>query len=88
MKKILLLLSLVLLIAAPSVFARDVPIMSKDDLNAQLGSDKLVILDVRSGRDWSSSEFKIKGAVRAPGSELAKWSANYKKDQTLVLYCA
>ncbi len=88
MKKILLLLSLVLLIAAPSVSARNVPIMSKDDLNAKIGSDNLVILDVRSGRDWSSSEFKIKGAVRAPGSELATWSANYKKDQILVLYCA
>ncbi len=88
MKKIVLLFSLVLLIAAPSAFAGDMPTMSKDELKSQLGSDKMVILDVRSGRDWSSSEFKIQGAVRAPGSELAKWSANYKKDQHLVLYCA
>ena len=88
MKKILFLLSLVLLFAPPPVFAGDAPTMSKDELKAQLASKDLVILDVRSGRDWSSSEFKIKGAVRAAGSDLAKWSANYKKDQKLVLYCA
>jgi len=88
MKRLLLLLAFFLFAAALPALAADVPTMSKDELKAQLASEKIVVLDVRSGRDWSSSEFKIKGAIRAPGSELAKWSANYAKDQTLVLYCA
>lgn len=88
MKKILLLLSLVLLIITPSAFAGDVPTMSKDELKTHIGKEDLVILDVRAGRDWSSSEFMIQGAIRAPGNKIATWSVNYKKDQTLVLYCA
>ena len=88
MKQLFFLLSLVVLFTAPPVFAGDAPTMSKDTLKSQMTSEELVILDVRAGRDWSSSEFKIKGAVRASGSDLAKWSANYKKDQKLVLYCA
>ncbi len=88
MKKLILLLSLLLLCGGLPAVAGDVPLMSKDELKAQLNSEALVILDVRSGRDWSSSEFKIKGAIRTPGSEIAEWSKNYTKDQALVLYCA
>ncbi len=88
MKKLFILLSFFLFASALPALAGDVPTMSIDELKAQLDSDKIVILDVRSGRDWSSSEFKIKGAIRSPGKELPKWSASYAKDQTLVLYCA
>jgi rhodanese-related sulfurtransferase len=88
MKKLILLISFLLLVTGLPALAVDVSLMSKEELKAQLNSGTLVVLDVRSGRDWSSSEFKITGAVRAPGSEIAEWSKNYKKDQTLVLYCA
>ena len=88
MKKLLLLLSIFLLANALPVIAGDVPLMDKDALKAKIGSDNLVILDVRSGRDWSSSEFKIQGAVRAEGVKIGEWSANYQKDKPLVLYCA
>jgi rhodanese-related sulfurtransferase len=88
MKNLILLLSLTLLMAWQPAFASDAQLMSKEELKDKLNTANLTILDVRSGRDWSSSEFKIKGAVRAPGSEIAEWSKNYKKDQTLVLYCA
>ena len=88
MKKLILFLSFLLLCSGLPAVAGDIPLMSKDELKAQLNSESLVILDVRSGRDWSSSEFKIKGAIRAPGSDIAEWSKNYKKDQALVLYCA
>ena len=87
MKHLFFLTFLVFITAFP-VIAENVPTMSKDELKSQLDSGKVVVLDVRSGRDWGSSEFKIKGAVRAPGGELKKWSGDYKKDQTLVLYCA
>lgn len=88
MKRILLLLSFFLFVGATLLIAADVPTMSKDELKAQLDSKQLVVLDVRSGRDWSSSEFKIQGAIRSPGNKIAEWSKYYAKDQTLVLYCA
>ncbi len=88
MKKILLLLSIFLFAGTSQLLAADVPTMSKDELKSHLGSDDVVILDVRSGRDWSSSEFKIQSAIRAAGADIANWSKKYAKDQTLVLYCA
>lgn len=61
--------------------------MDKDELKSLLGSDNLIILDVRIGRDWNSSEFKIKDAVRMEGFNLSAIE-KYPKDATLVLYCA
>ncbi len=88
MKKLLILLSLLILTGAYTALAGNYSLMSKEELKAELSSDNLVILDVRSGRDWSSSEFKIKGAVRTPGEKIAEWAPNYTKDTPLVLYCA
>ncbi len=88
MKKLLVLLAFFLFATTGPALAADVPPMSKDELKSRLGSPNLVILDVRTGRDWSSSEFKIQGAVRASGEDFAMWSKQYPKDKTLVLYCA
>ena len=88
MKNILLFLSFTLLMAWQPAFAADVQIMSKEELKSRLDAGNVTILDVRSGRDWGSSEFKIQGAFRASGGDIAEWSKNYQKDQTLVLYCA
>ena len=68
--------------------AKDVPIMTKEELKAQMDSSDVMILDVRKGKDWKSSEFKIKGASRANPKELDKWAEIYPKDKTFVLYCA
>lgn len=68
--------------------ATDVTRMSKEDLKAKLDDPNVVIVDVRSGRDWKSSEFKIKGAVREESRNVDSWAAKYSKDKTLVLYCA
>ena len=68
--------------------AKDVPIMTKEELKAQMDSSDVMILDVRKGKDWKSSEFKIKGASRANPKELDKWAETYPKDKTFVLYCA
>ena len=73
---------------APVSASGDVGIIGKDELKAQLGNEDVVILDVRTGRDWSSSEFKIQGAQRVKGRDIDKWSANLSKDKKLVLYCA
>lgn len=84
------LFSLVLLFSfffATPLVAGSVQIMDKDGLKTQLGSDNLVILDVRTGRDWSTSEFKIQDAIRIDGKDLSV-AEKYKKSDTFVLYCA
>ncbi len=69
-------------------FGADVSKMTVDALKSQMGSDNLIILDARAGRDWSSSEFKIKGAVRVDPSEFSSWSRKYPNDSKIILYCA
>jgi predicted sulfurtransferase len=73
---------------APSALAADVPLMTKDELKAVLGDADLVILDARAGKDWKSSEFKIKGAIRAAPGEFDEWGSTYDKGKKIVLYCA
>lgn len=87
MKKMLWLLIAVIFFTATPLMGGSVPTMNKDELKALIGSEKLVILDVRTGRDWSTSEFKIQGAVRPEGGVVAA-AGNYTKDHTFVLYCA
>ena len=48
-------------------------IISKEELIKELENPNVVVLDVRTGRDWKSSEFKIKGAVRANPNEFDAW---------------
>ena len=85
---IIILTGIIGFMAMPAFSAGDVAKMNKEDLKALLGSDNLVILDVRTGRDWSSSEFKIQGAQRAAKKDFEQWSAGLSKAKTLVLYCA
>jgi len=87
MKKLVVLLLALSFLSAPPLFAASVPKMDKDELKSLLGSDNLVILDVRLGGDWSSSEFKIKDSVRLTESDLSMVE-KYPRDATLVLYCA
>jgi hypothetical protein len=65
-----------------------VPRMTKEELKGMLGSSDLMIIDVRRGNDWTSSEFKIKGALRKDPSAFDKWKGDLPKDKTVVLYCA
>jgi predicted sulfurtransferase len=68
--------------------AADGPLMTKEELKAMLGDSDLVILDARSGRDWKSSEFKIKGAQRAAPGDFDTWWKSYGKEKKVVFYCA
>ena len=85
MKKTIAFL-VILLIATTPLFAASVQKMDKDELKSLLGSENLVILDVRQGRDWSTSEFKIKDALRVDDGDLSV-AETYPKDNTFVLYC-
>lgn len=63
-----------------------VPRMSKEELRERL--HEVVILDVRSEKDWNESDLKIQGSRRETPTEESRWIEVYPKDQTYVLYCA
>ncbi len=68
------------------VSAKSVGIITKEELKKELEDADLVIMDVRSGKDWKSSEFKIQGAVRTNPKEFTSWGTSFDKDKKLVLY--
>jgi hypothetical protein len=68
--------------------AATVPKMTKEELRAMLDNPDVIVVDVRIGRDWKASEYKIKGAVRVGHSEVKSWASRYGKDKTFVIYCA
>lgn len=86
--KQLLVIAVLLLLIPLQTSAAEVKTIDKEGLKAMLNSPDLVVVDVRTGSDWSSSEFKIKGAVRVEPSEVASWADAHGKDKTYVLYCA
>jgi predicted sulfurtransferase len=73
---------------AASAGTEDVPRMTKEALKAMAGNPDLVLLDVRRGKDWDASEFKIKGAVREDPEKFDAWKSKLPKEKTIVLYCA
>lgn len=88
MKKLLPLLILIFSINISSAFAGSVMFMEKEELKSLLGSDEVVVLDVRAGRDWSTSELKIPGAIRASGNDFDSWATSHPREKKIVLYCA
>jgi len=67
----------------------DVPIITKDELKAMLGNPGLVIFDFRLSSDYSTSNLKIKGAVRPKMSiPLYDTISTYPEGKIFVLYCA
>ena len=68
--------------------AQKVELITKEALQKILSNADTYVLDVRTGRDWKSSEFKIQGAHRTNPSEFDSWSSKFPKSGTLVLYCA
>jgi predicted sulfurtransferase len=85
-----LMISILLMVGVftTSVLSADAPRMTKEELKALLGQPDLIIIDVRTGSDWTASDLKIKGAVREDPENIESWANKYAKDKTLVLYCA
>lgn len=86
MKKLFLSLILSIVFAASPLLA-EVSTIEKEELKSMLGQESLVVVDVRSGRDWSTSEFQIQGAIRATANDLSAVE-NLPKEKTFVFYCA
>ena len=89
-KCLMLALTVVFLsgVLLPAGAAQNVDIMSKEALKKILANEDTYVLDVRKGRDWSSSEFKIEGAHRTDPGNFSTWASKFPKTGTLVLYCA
>ena len=62
------------------------PRITPEELKSMLGDSNLVIVDVRRNLDWDSSEYKIKGAVRADPAKVESWASSFGKDKTFVIY--
>ena len=75
-----------LLTAFSLAISADVPRMTKEDLKALLEKGDVILLDLRSGKDWKSSEFKLPKAIREDPGKVASWAKKYPKEKTLVLY--
>ena len=76
------------LVAACSLIALSgsAPRITTEELKSMLPDPKLVIVDVRRDQDWNSSEYKIKGAVRANPTKVESWASSFGKDKTFVIY--
>ena len=74
--------------AMPAYGADDAPRISTEELQSMLGSSDLVLLDVRTARDWKKSDQKIVGSVRVDPKDVSSWAGDYDKGQKIVLYCA
>lgn len=88
MKRIIVVLTLLISFLVSPVIAADVSKMDKEELKKHLGSADLIVLDVRTGNDWTSSDHKIVGAVRENPKHVDNWIDNYDKSKTVVLYCS
>lgn len=73
---------------AVAVAAKDVPLITKEELKPGIGSADLIIIDVRAGKDWNASQKKIKGALREDPEKVEAWAKKYKSHQDIVVYCA
>ena len=75
-------------VLAVNAVAGNAPRISKEELKSMLGNKEVIIVDVRTGRDWKASEYKIKGAVRVDPKEVESWASTTSENQTFVFYCA
>lgn len=69
--------------------ADSIPRMSIQELKEKIDKgDRIVILDVRSGEDYSRSEYKIPGAIRIPIDQLKKRHTELPAAAEIVTYCS
>jgi rhodanese-related sulfurtransferase len=68
--------------------AQEIDRIELEELKGMLGSSGLLIVDVRTAKDWESSDAKIKGAVREDPKQVNERVSKYPKDKTIVFYCA
>ena len=92
MKRMISFLTIVLMslsvVAPHSMATADVQRITKEELKGMLGGVDVIVLDVRTSKDWNGSRFKIKGAIREDPGEVSVWADKYPKGKSVILYCA
>jgi rhodanese-related sulfurtransferase len=83
-----LVFMLLIAFTMPVYGAEDVPRISTEQLKDILGNPDLILLDVRTEKDWGESDRKIVGAVRVDPDDVSSWAGEYTEDQKIILYCA
>jgi predicted sulfurtransferase len=83
-----LAVGIVLAAGINGITEKDVALMTREGLREAISEGPVVILDARNGKDWHSSEFKIKGAVRADPKRFSDWVERHPKHAPVVVYCA
>lgn len=68
--------------------ASGISLISIKQLKLILDNPEIAVIDVRSSKDWQSSDVKIKGAVRGAPKNFESWAYDFSKDKVLILYCA
>lgn len=62
--------------------------ITREELLPLLGRPDVVVVDMRTGRDWNDATLKIKGAVREDPMKPGTWIDKYTKDKMMIFYCA
>ncbi len=91
-KGLFLFLSIIFLnhLTGPAVCsaADDIPRITVQELKAKIDNGGgLVIVDVRTGKDYEGSRIKIKGAVRIPIVQLEERYRELPVDKEIITYC-
>lgn len=60
--------------------------MTKEELKTLLGSNDLVLLDVR--HDGKAAPSRIIGAVHEDPERVDSWAGKYSREKRIVLYCS
>jgi rhodanese-related sulfurtransferase len=60
--------------------------ITKEDAKEIIGKNGVVTFDVRETRDWESSKFKIKSALRVDLKKTKLADLNLPKDITVIFY--
>jgi rhodanese-related sulfurtransferase len=68
--------------------AADAQRITKDSLKAMLDDPGLLIIDVRTEKEWKKADSKIKGAVWEDADEVKTWAGKYPRDKSIALYCS
>ena len=67
---------------------QEAEMISPEGLQAILSDPEVLVIDLRTPRDWKQSDSKIPGAVRYDPQDLESWAQDLDKGQKIVTYCA
>lgn len=88
MKAARLIPILVIVLSLTTVFAKAASVVTKETLKNWMERGDITVLDARQGRDWTSSEFKIKGAIRVDPKRPGTWKSRFSRNKKIIFYCA